>query len=344
MINKENIEKARQSQYRNGNIIPVYFMDEQWEIISQTILPTVRNCYMISNYGRIYDINNNCLLKYRLTLSGICMVRLNKIEKSSDMNVAVARLMMKVFNPIDNQENMQIWYKDNNPLNLNINNLFWTSRSDNHNKRRNYIDHNISLDQLHQAQYRPTSNIIIPAYFENEQWIDITNYAVPNIQPWYMVSTYGRVFSKLTGYLLQTDILNSGYIRIQFRSIDNTKLDCLVHRIMMLCYCPILNKDKMQVNHKDGIRINNYIWNLEWVTQSDNMIHSTNSNLNIRYGNSKLQEDVIHAICKGIELGMTPEEISITILEEPYDIRLDDIIRRIKNKKNWENISCKYNF
>lgn len=48
-----------------------------------------------------------------------------------------------------------------------------------------------------------------------------------------------------------------------------------IHRLLALAFieCPG-NPDEMQVNHKDGNKLNNRLDNLEWVTASENVLHA----------------------------------------------------------------------
>lgn len=63
-----------------------------------------------------------------------------------------------------------------------------------------------------------------------------------------------------------------GYEYVDLR-VDNKQKTFLVHRVVAMCFLPNHN-DLPQVNHKDGVRDNNCVDNLEWVTASENQIHA----------------------------------------------------------------------
>ena len=93
------------------------------------------------------------------------------------------------------------------------------------------------------------------------------------------VSNEGRVRSLLRGtprvLKLQTD--NCGYYRIRV-TIEKEKMSYKVHREVAKAF--IDNPNNLpQVNHKDGNKTNNCVFNLEWVTNKENAHHAIKNGL-----------------------------------------------------------------
>ena len=88
----------------------------------------------------------------------------------------------------------------------------------------------------------------------------------------YEVSSLGRVRHARRKQPLRLKINNWGYLTISVRQNKSYKT-VLIHHQVALSFCEGW-REGLQVNHKDGNKFNNRAENLEWVTQSENTLHS----------------------------------------------------------------------
>lgn len=84
----------------------------------------------------------------------------------------------------------------------------------------------------------------------------------------YLITLDGRVFSLKTMKFLKNITRPNGYVYVK---IGNKTY--MAHRLVALTYIPN-PENKPQVNHIDGVKTNNKLFNLEWNTQSENIKHS----------------------------------------------------------------------
>ena len=63
-----------------------------------------------------------------------------------------------------------------------------------------------------------------------------------------------------------------GYLFVRMK-INGRTVKRRSHRIVLSCFTGVLDNEK-QVNHKNGVRNDNRIENLEWCTAKENVIHS----------------------------------------------------------------------
>lgn len=94
----------------------------------------------------------------------------------------------------------------------------------------------------------------------------------------YLVSKDGRVFSIKQGKLKQLKpAIHNGYKRVGLH-VDEAKKQFFVHRLVAMCY--LENESGYgQINHKNGVKLDNRVENLEWVTAKQNVQHSIKTGL-----------------------------------------------------------------
>lgn len=152
--------------------------------------------------------------------------------------------------------------------------------------------------------------------------IPVAAYNMFGIDPdRYLVSTHGRFYNKLLNSYIPRNLVpdRNRYIILAFKSPDNRDIFLPAHRVICFVFNGFLGiypiGEMIVINHKDGIMWHNEPYNLEWVTNSENVIHAQNNNWvakasGERNGYAALTDDIYHEICRLTELGHMPAEIN----------------------------------
>lgn len=107
---------------------------------------------------------------------------------------------------------------------------------------------------------------------DEEKWIWMKEYTNE-----MYISDHGRI--KFKDGRISTGSLSNMYKRIHLTLIENNKeIHMLVHRLVAIYFLENPNKYPI-VNHKDGVKSNNRVDNLEWCTHSHNTLHAHKTGL-----------------------------------------------------------------
>lgn len=171
-----------------------------------------------------------------------------------------------------------------------------------------------------------------------EAWKKVKNY--PN----YEVSNHGSVrriknlgrWGKFKcGGLLKLSLSNCGYYKVSLHGNKKQKT-FYVHRLVLENFIDgCFNKG--ECNHKNGIKTDNRLENLEWVTTSGNLLHAHKTGLangprGEKHGQAKLSIGDVLAIKKLYRLGNLQRDIanSFSVTRE--------CISGIITGRNWKHL------
>lgn len=158
----------------------------------------------------------------------------------------------------------------------------------------------------------------------------------------YEISTLGRV-KRLTGSrghfpgkILNGTISYWGYPMVVLKSRQNGMIrGAACHRLMAEAFLgPI--PEGMEVNHRDGIKTNNQLENLELVTRQGNIDHACATGLINNKGERNSQSKLTAA--QVIEIrNLASEKVPSSVIASRFKIRISHV-RRLVTRKQWVHV------
>lgn len=177
----------------------------------------------------------------------------------------------------------------------------------------------------------------------SDEWKDIVGY-----EGYYKISNTGEIKSlerftksnktrsrKVPAKIINFRIDKDGY-KTRTLCKDAKKYKISEHRLVALTFLPNPN-NLLQVNHKNGIKTDNRVENLEWCTDSENKRHALDNDLKIpakgdSIGTSKITNEQAIKIKQLFKKGYTTRKIS-DIFQISYQL-----VWKIKKDQTWSHI------
>ena len=130
---------------------------------------------------------------------------------------------------------------------------------------------------------------------------------IPGFEGLYAVTADGRVWSypkrrsSKNGRFLKPGVRNGYHFVVLSGGMQ--KKSYSVHRIVAITFLPN-PENKQEVNHKDGVKTNNHLSNLEWATSKENTRHAINTGLRVMTDDlrKKISESCKMAHSKSLEV------------------------------------------
>lgn len=131
---------------------------------------------------------------------------------------------------------------------------------------------NINKASINQVMYAECYWRYYVELFQDEEWI-LAPY--PEYESFFVFS-YGRIMT--SNGRIKTGHLNAGYIYIGlYEKETKRRVNKRLHRLVAATF--LGRNDILQVNHKDGDKLNNRRGNLEYVSNTENMKHAVKTGL-----------------------------------------------------------------
>lgn len=180
-----------------------------------------------------------------------------------------------------------------------------------------------------------------------EQWSPVKGY-----EGVYEVSDHGRIKSlardrvgkngsiaRLPERILKCNKMKIGYRSVVLAKGDGNDRHEYVHRLVLIAFVGDPPSDLHEGNHKDGVKSNNLLTNLEWTTPSENKFHAYRIGLKkarngVRHKDAKLNDDIVRIIRESLR-----NEESLAELGRRYGVAANTI-RAIQTGRTWKHITA----
>ena len=183
---------------------------------------------------------------------------------------------------------------------------------------------NLKFNPITEVQQKKKEPIMeLPDEFKNLNIMPVNRYTSPLhiIDPCYGVSPDGRMFSTGRGNKWKEMTLRDngkGYTVVGL-STNHGTCQFMVHRIVMATFCPREDMYELDVDHIHGVKNDNRLSELEWVTHDENMRRAAKIGLTKHKTIQRAPDEDVLKINDLAWEGKTDNQIAV-IMENKYKV------------------------
>lgn len=167
--------------------------------------------------------------------------------------------------------------------------------------------------------------------FIQEEWKRVDDTICPGADGPCWVSNFGRVWSEtsrkfITEFSKNKDLYCTIPVHLPAKEGRYKYTSIMLSRAVMIAFAPVPGYEKLDVNHNDGNKDHNWIWNLSWTTRSENNLFCHRNGQReqpkgVDHYKTNLTEEDVNKICTMLmerrqckdiasEIGCTPQIVS----------------------------------
>lgn len=270
--------------------------------------------YKISTYGNVFAKSLNKFVS-KINKGGYYHVSLydnQKIRKCVSIHQLVAKTFLENNDP---ENKTIVDHIDNDKTNNHIDNLRWVTKSENSKsyqqnfrKKRAILQYDLNdnlirkwecIDDILQENKYNRNTLCLKIREETKYYDSIWKYETPKKHDdpvfleedeyfknvgmikghdfsTYDVSTYGKIRNINTGHYLKPATDNKGYLKvILVDKQSKEKINITIHIVVANVFVKQKSPNQTYVNHIDENKTNNHYKNLEWLTNRQNITHTS---------------------------------------------------------------------
>lgn len=157
---------------------------------------------------------------------------------------------------------------------------------------------------------------------------------LPNIHERYYIDEKGQLYTNYGKTKMSNNYIRNISISNTLNLISGERKQFNRHRLMMLVFNLVDDDNDLQVNHKDGNKLNNNLNNLEWCTAKQNTEHAIKTGLRNNEGENHYNHKLTEKEVLDISFLLQNTNFSISKIARDFNVSRRTI-GRIKNKETW---------